>query len=62
MNKIKENWFLPILGTLLVILDYGFDAVNPLLLALKIPNNYIEVIKAVFGIYGIYRIAKNKSI
>jgi len=59
--KLK-NLLLPILGVILVILDMGFDTVNPILIEVGVPENWIGVLKTIFGVYGIYRIAKNKSI
>ena len=57
-----KNWVLPILGIILTIADLGFEAINPILLELGIPDRYIGILKAVFGIYGLYRIATNKPI
>lgn len=57
-----KNWVLPILGIILTIADLGFEAINPLILAIGIPDKYIGILKAIFGFYGIYKIATNKPI
>lgn len=57
-----KNWVLPILGIILTIADLGFEAINPLLLAIGIPDKYIGILKAIFGIYGLYKIAINKPV
>lgn len=59
MNKLKSWWF-EILGMLLVVLDFGFDVVNPVLLAIGLDAYYIGVIKSIFGVYGIVKLSINK--
>lgn len=61
MSNLK-NWFLPVLGTLALILDMGFDVVNPILTEIGIPAKIIGAIKTVFGLYAIWKMAHNKSL
>lgn len=59
--KLK-NLLLPLLGAILLIADFGFDAINPVLTAFGMTEKWLNVVKALFGLYGLYRIAKNKSV
>lgn len=60
--KNWKNWVLPALGTIALILDMGFDVINPLLLELEVPAKSIGVIKAFFGVYAIWKMANNKAL
>ena len=57
-GKIK-NWALPLLGTLLLVLDLGFNEINPLLVEFGLNPRWIGIIKVAFGAYGIYKIKKS---
>lgn len=57
-GKIK-NWALPLLGALLLILDLGFNEINPLLVEFGLSQRWIGIIKVAFGVYGIYKIKKS---
>jgi len=49
MNTLK-NWWLQILAIAGLILDLGFDALNPLILAVGVPEKWIIIIKLLFGL------------
>lgn len=49
MNTLK-NWWLQILAIAGLILDLGFDALNPLILAVGVPEKGIIIIKILFGL------------
>jgi hypothetical protein len=49
MNTLK-NWWLQILAVAGLILDLGFDALNPLILAVGVPEKWIVIIKLLFGL------------
>lgn len=59
-QKIKE-WWIAILGSTVVILDLGFDVVNPILTNIDVPLWFLNTVKVVFAIYGIYRLLKQKT-
>lgn len=50
MNTLK-NWWLQILTVLGLVLDLGFDAINPLILAIGVPDKWVIIIKVLFGLY-----------
>lgn len=50
MNTLK-NWWLQILTIAGLILDLGFDAINPLILAIGVPDKWVVLIKVLFGLY-----------
>lgn len=50
MNTLK-NWWLQILTVLGLVLDLGFDAINPLILAIGVPDKWVVIIKVLFGLY-----------
>lgn len=54
--KTLKNWWLAILGFILVTLDQGFEMLNPILIDIGLPQNYINILKFLFGIYGIYKL------
>lgn len=60
-DKIK-NFFIPIVGILVVFLDEGFDVISPLFGDLGVSEGWAKVIKVVFAFYGIYKMATNKSV
>jgi hypothetical protein len=49
MSTLK-NWWLQILAFAGLILDLGFDALNPLILAVGVPEKWIIIIKILFGL------------
>jgi len=49
MNTLK-NWWLQILAIAGIFLDLGFDALNPLILAVGVPEKWIIIIKILFGL------------
>jgi len=60
-KQIKKYWFL-VLGIIIVILDSGFDAINPILIDLSISPKIINYAKVVFAIYGIVRLKQSEPI
>lgn len=59
LQKLKQ-WWVAIAGMALVILDLGFDVVNPILIDAGITGKWISAIKVVFGLYGILRLYNTK--
>jgi hypothetical protein len=59
--ELLKKWGLAVLSFLLIILDQGFDVVNPFLLELGLPDKLIGVIKAIFGAYALYRATMQES-
>lgn len=49
MSTLK-NWWLQILAIAGLVLDLGFDALNPLILAIGVPEKWIIIIKLLFGL------------
>lgn len=54
--KVLKNWWFALLGALIVVLDSGFNVINPILEILKIPVEYIDYVKAAFALYSIYKL------
>lgn len=54
--KTLKNWWFAILGFALIILDQGFEVLNPFLSDLGISEKGIGIVKLLFGIYGIYKL------
>ena len=48
--RTLKNWWLQILAIAGILLDLGFDALNPLILAVGIPEKWIIIIKILFGL------------
>jgi hypothetical protein len=59
--ELLKKWGLAVLSFLVIVLDQGFDVVNPLLLEIGIPEKWAGVIKAIFGFYAIYRATMQES-
>lgn len=59
MKNVLKNWWFAILGVFLVILDSGFDVINPLLEMINMPDNWVNYVKAAFVLYGIIRLKKS---
>lgn len=55
MNTLK-NWWFAILGFALIILDQGFEVLNPFLVELGISEKWIGFLKLAFGLYGVYKL------
>lgn len=57
INKLK-NWWFAILGITVIVLDQGFDFLNPILSDLGISGRWIGIVKLIFGAYAIYKLKK----
>ena len=55
MSTLK-NWWFAILGFALIILDQGFEVLNPFLVELGISEKWIGLLKLIFGLYGVYKL------
>lgn len=55
VRKLK-NWWFVILGVIVLILDQGFDILNPLLVEYGVSVKWIGIIKLIFGIYGLIKV------
>jgi len=55
IDKLK-NWWFAIAGILVVILDQGFDVINPILSEIGVSGRWIDITKAIFALYAIYRL------
>jgi hypothetical protein len=58
INKLK-NWWFVLLTFALLILDQGFDVLNPFLIQINVPEKWIGAVKLVFGFYGVYKLKKS---
>ena len=54
MSNLK-NWWLQIIAIVLVILDLGFEVINPLLFEFGISEKWIGIIKVLFGIIAVVK-------
>ena len=54
--KTLKNWWFGILGFALIILDQGFEVLNPFLSELGLSPKLINMVKLLFGIYGVYKL------
>ena len=54
--KTLKNWWFAILGFALIILDQGFEVLNPFLSELGLSEKGIGIIKILFGLYGVYKL------
>lgn len=54
--KTLKNWWFAILGFALVILDQGFEVLNPFLMEIGLPEKWIGFVKLGFGLYGVYKL------
>lgn len=54
--KTIKNWWFAILGFALVILDQGFEVLNPFLMEIGLPEKWIGLLKLGFGLYGVYKL------
>jgi len=57
--KTLKNWWLVGLSGLLLLLDLGFDAINPVLGLIGVSGKAADVIKALFVLYGIVKAKKS---
>ena len=55
MSTLK-NWWFAILGFALIILDQGFQVLNPFLIELGMSEKWIGIVKLLFGLYGVYKL------
>jgi len=55
MSTLK-NWWFAIVGFSLIILDQGFEVLNPFLAEIGISKDWIGYLKLVFGLYGVYKL------
>jgi hypothetical protein len=56
--RIIKNWYLAFIGYFLIILDLGFNEINPILIEIGLNSTWISVVKIGFGIYGVWRLKK----
>ena len=54
--KTLKNWWFAIVGFALIILDQGFEVLNPFLVELGISEKWIGFLKLAFGLYGVYKL------
>ena len=54
--KTLKNWWFALLGFALIILDQGFEVLNPFLSELGLSQKLIGIVKLLFGIYGVYKL------
>ena len=54
--KTLKNWWFAIVGFALIILDQGFEVLNPFLVDLGLPEKWIGLLKLAFGLYGVYKL------
>lgn len=57
--RVLKNWWFAIIGFIAIILDQGFEVLNPFLIELGVSVKSIGVLKLIFGLYGIYRLKKS---
>lgn len=55
MNTLK-NWWFAIVGFALIILDQGFEVLNPFLSEFGLSEKWIDLLKLIFGLYGVYKL------
>ena len=55
MSTLK-NWWFAIVGFALIILDQGFEVLNPFLVDLGLSEKWIGFLKVAFGLYGVYKL------
>jgi hypothetical protein len=60
METLKK-WGLALLGVLLIVLDQGFEVVNPFLVGLGVPEKWIGIIKVLSGAYALYKTTIQES-
>ena len=51
-----KNWWFAIVGMVLIILDQGFEVLNPFLIDIGVGETWIKWIKLIFGLYGMYKL------
>ena len=54
--KTLKNWWFAIVGFALIILDQGFEVLNPFLSGIGLSEKGIGIIKIIFGLYGVYKL------
>lgn len=54
--KTLKNWWFALLGMVAIILDQGFEVLNPFLIEIGLPEKWIGFLKLAFGLYGVYKL------
>ena len=54
--RTLKNWWFAILGFALIILDQGFQVLNPFLIEVGLSEKWIGFVKLLFGLYGVYKL------
>lgn len=54
--KTLKNWWFALLGMVAIILDQGFEVLNPFLIEIGLPEKWIGFIKLAFGLYAVYKL------
>jgi hypothetical protein len=57
ISKLK-NWWFALLGMAAIILDQGFEVLNPFLIEIGLPEKWIGLVKLAFGLYAVYKLKK----
>lgn len=55
MNTLK-NWWLAIAGIIVIVLDKGFEVVEPFLTNLGVNSKWVNVVQVIFGIWAVYKL------
>ena len=55
MSTLK-NWWFAIVGFALIILDQGFEVLNPFLVDLGMSEKWIGLLDLAFSLYGVYKL------
>lgn len=58
IDKLK-NWWLVILGFLVITLDQGLDFISPILSDLNVSGKWMSYIRILFGFYYIIKLKKS---
>lgn len=56
--RILKNWWLALSAGVLLILDFGLDAINPILITAGLSKTGLIIVKIIFGFYGLYKLKK----
>lgn len=59
INTLK-NWWVELIGFALVVLDQGFDLIEPMLNQVGASDRFVQIIRLVFGFYGIFIVYKKR--
>lgn len=58
--KTFKNWWLEILGFLIVVLDQGFDIFEPVLAQIGASEKTAATVRIVFALYGFFILYKKR--